>query len=90
MALMRHLRQTHLFFIGDDDTDEDVFELSEGLAMGVRVGPHEKSRAGYFIHHQEEIEEVLRFLIHRVDRTPGSQTSGESNMIGTGRRADDL
>ena len=62
----------HLFFIGDDDTDEDVFELSEGLAMGVRVGPHEKSRARYFIHHQGEIEEMLRFLIHRIDRTPES------------------
>jgi trehalose 6-phosphate phosphatase len=69
LALMRHLQQTHLFFIGDEDTDEDVFELSEGLALGVRVGAHETSRAGYFIHHQEEIEEVLRFLIHCVDRT---------------------
>lgn len=89
LALMRHLRQTHLFFIGDDDTDEDVFELSEGLAMGVRVGPHEKSRARYFIHHQEEIEEVLRFLIQRVDRIPGSQASGESNMSGTGKHVHD-
>jgi trehalose 6-phosphate phosphatase len=90
LALMKHLRQTHLFFIGDDDTDEDVFELSEGLAMGVRVGRHEKSRAGYFVDHQKEIEEVLRFLLHCFDRTPGSQTSGESNIIGTGRRVGDL
>jgi trehalose 6-phosphate phosphatase len=69
LALMRHLQQTHLFFIGDEDTDEDVFELSEGLVLGVRVGAHETSRAGYFIHYQEEIEEVLRFLIHCIDRT---------------------
>jgi trehalose 6-phosphate phosphatase len=89
LALMKHLRQTQLFFIGDDDTDEDVFELSEGLAVGVRVGAHEKSGAGYFIHHQREIEEVLRFLIHCFDRTPGSQTSGESNMTGAGKHAHD-
>ena len=89
LALMRHLRQTDLLFIGDDDTDEDVFELSEGLAMGVRVGPHEKSQAGYFIKHQGEIEEVLRFLVHCFDRTPGSQTSGESNMTGTGKHVHD-
>jgi trehalose 6-phosphate phosphatase len=69
LALMHHLQQTGLFFIGDDETDEDVFELSEGLAMGVRVGQHEKSRAQYFINHQEEIEDILRFLIHRLDRT---------------------
>ncbi len=83
LALMKHLRQTHLFFIGDDDTDEDVFELSEGLAMGVRVGAHEKSRARYFIHHQGEIEEVLRFLIHCSDRPRGSQTSSHDIPLGS-------
>jgi trehalose 6-phosphate phosphatase len=90
LALMRQLRQTGLFFIGDDETDEDVFELSEGLAMGVRVGPHEKSRAKYFINHQGEVEDILRFLVHRFDRTPGPHTYGESNMIGPGKRAHDL
>ena len=89
MALMHHLRQTGLFFIGDDETDEDVFELSEGLVMGVRVGPHEKSRAKYFINHQEEIKDMLRFLIHCIDRTPESYAGGESDMIGTGKRAYD-
>jgi len=90
LALMHHLRKTGLFFIGDDETDEDVFQLSEGLAMGVRVGPHERSQARYFINHQGEIEDILRFLIHCLDRTPGSHTHGESNMIGTGKRAHDL
>lgn len=88
LALMRHLRQTGLFFIGDDETDEDVFELSEGLVMGVRVGPHEKSRARYFINHQGEIEDILRFLIHWIDRTPESSASGESDMSGAETRAD--
>jgi trehalose 6-phosphate phosphatase len=69
LALMHHLQQSGLFFIGDDETDEDVFELSEGVAMTVRVGRHEESRARYFINHQEEIEDVLRFLVHQIDRT---------------------
>jgi len=72
LALMHHLQQTGLFFIGDDETDEDVFELSEGLAMGVRVGRCEGSRARYFVHHQGEVEDVLRFLVHWLDRTPES------------------
>jgi trehalose 6-phosphate phosphatase len=72
LALMRHLRQTGLFFIGDDETDEDVFELSEGLVMGVRVGRYDESRAQYYLNHQGEIEEVIRFLIHQIDRTPKS------------------
>jgi trehalose 6-phosphate phosphatase len=72
LALMVHLRRTGLFFIGDDETDEDVFELTEGLAMGVRVGRHAGSRAHFYLKHQREIEEVLRFLVHRIDRTPES------------------
>jgi trehalose 6-phosphate phosphatase len=72
LALMRHLQQSGLFFIGDDDTDENVFELSEGLVMGVRVGRCEESHARYFLHHQGEVENVLRFLVHRIDRTTGS------------------
>jgi len=71
-ALMVYLRQTGLFFIGDDETDEDVFRLTEGLAMGVRVGQHQDSRAPYYVKHQGELEDVIRFLVHRIDRTPES------------------
>lgn len=70
LAMMRHLRRPAFFFIGDDETDEDVFALTEGLAMGVRVGSRAESRAKYYIKHQGEVEDVLRFLIHRLDRTP--------------------
>ena len=72
LALMRHLRQTGLFFIGDDETDEDVFTLSEGLAMGVRVGQHSESRAQYYVKDQGEIEDVIQVLVHRIDRTAKS------------------
>lgn len=87
LALMRHLRQTGLFFIGDDETDEDVFELAEGLIMGVRVGLHEQSRAKYFINHQGEIKDILRFLIRCIDRIPGFPEGDEpdtSQAIRTG------
>ena len=67
LALMHHLQQSGLFFIGDDETDEDVFDRSEGLAMTVRVGRCEESRARYFLHHQGEVEDVLRFLVHRLE-----------------------
>ncbi len=69
LALMFHLRQEGLFFIGDDETDEDVFGLREGLMMGVRIGRQPQSRAGYYLNHQTEIEDVIRFLVHRLDRT---------------------
>jgi trehalose 6-phosphate phosphatase len=70
LALMRHLQQTGLFFVGDDETDEDVFELPEGLVMGVRVGRHSESRAQYYVKDQGEVEDVIRILIHRIDQIP--------------------
>lgn len=82
IALMAELKRTGLFFIGDDETDEDVFALTEGLAMGVRVGRQSESKAKYFIKHQGEVEEVLRFLVHRMDRTPESRVEGRPSTAG--------
>ena len=70
LALMAHLRCRGLFFVGDDETDEDVFGLEEGLIMGVRVGHRAESRARYYLKHQGEIEDVVRFIVHRLDGTP--------------------
>jgi len=72
LALMRHLRQIGLFFVGDDETDENVFGLQEGLAMGIRVGIQAESHAKFYLKHQGEMEEVLRFLVNRIDRTLGA------------------
>lgn len=75
-SLMMHLRCAGLFFVGDDETDEDVFRLTEGLIMGVRVGYQAESRAQYYLKYQSEVEEVIRFLVHRIDRTPESHIRG--------------
>ena len=52
------------FFVGDDETDEDVFALdrSEHL-FTVRVGARRASRAMYFVRDQREVDELLRRLI---------------------------
>jgi trehalose 6-phosphate phosphatase len=77
LALMTHLRSAGLFYVGDDETDEDVFGLTEGLIMGVRVGHQVESRAQYYLKHQSEMEDVIRFLVHRIDRTPEFADQGE-------------
>lgn len=69
IALMRWLRQGGLFYIGDDGADEEVFERPTGLAMGIHVGKGD-SRAQYYLDHQGQVEDVIRFLVHRLDRTP--------------------
>jgi len=89
-ALMVHLRQAGLFFIGDDETDEDVFKLTEGLAMGVRVGRHAESRAEYFINHYGEIRDILRVLIDQMDRTSKSLTQDDTDAVRAQERTQDL
>jgi trehalose 6-phosphate phosphatase len=81
LALMVHLRRSGLFFIGDDETDETVFALTEGLVMGVRVGRQAGSKARFYLDHPGEVEELIRFLVHRMDRTP--EAGGPGIVHGT-------
>jgi trehalose 6-phosphate phosphatase len=90
LALMTHLRQSGLFFIGDDETDENVFELTEGLVMGVRIGKQPDSRAKFYLRRQGEIEDIIRFLVHRIDRTPESVDHEEGRTVETRDSANDL
>jgi len=69
-ALMTHLRRDGLFYVGDDETDETVFSLPQGVVMGVRVGRESRSRAHYYLNHQGEVEEMLKLLIHHLNLAP--------------------
>jgi trehalose 6-phosphate phosphatase len=58
------LRCDRALYIGDDETDEDVFSLDEGLRLlTIRVGRCLSSRAAYFIRNQCEIDELLKVLL---------------------------
>ncbi len=66
LELMNDLGFRSAFYIGDDDTDEDVFSLPEGhgyRVLTVRVGNKKKSHANYFIRRQTEINRILRTLL---------------------------
>jgi trehalose 6-phosphate phosphatase len=52
------------FFIGDDETDEDVFALDRpGRLLTVRVGSARLSLASYCLERQAEIDALLARLI---------------------------
>jgi trehalose 6-phosphate phosphatase len=63
LDLMLQTEASHVFFIGDDVTDEDVFHLRNSRFFTVRVGKNSKSKAKFFIRNQSEIERLLRFLV---------------------------
>jgi len=47
-------------YVGDDATDEDVFELDQpGRLVSVRVGASRSSAARYFLKNQREVDAVL-------------------------------
>lgn len=65
LDLVQKAPYKHIFYIGDDDTDEDIFALpyTGGQLLSVRVGKKQSSKAGYYIERQPEINKVLRLII---------------------------
>jgi len=51
------------FYIGDDDTDEDVFSLPNARIMTVRVGKKSSSQAQFYIRNQSEVGRLLRTIL---------------------------
>lgn len=53
-------------YVGDDATDEDVFELEVGgHVVGVRVGRHADTAASWYLKNQLEVDVLLGFLRDR-------------------------
>lgn len=51
-------------YVGDDVTDEDVFELDQpGRLLSIRVGRSTTSAAPYFLHDQREVDSFLERLV---------------------------
>jgi len=78
LALERELRARGCdtaIYVGDDETDEDVFGLDQpGRLLAIRVGASRSSLAPYFLRAQCEIDELLRVLavLRPVPRRRGS------------------
>lgn len=55
----------HAFYIGDDDTDEDIFSMpyKAGQLISARVGQKKSSQAKFYIERQSEINRLLTTLV---------------------------
>jgi trehalose 6-phosphate phosphatase len=71
--LMETTQLKSALYIGDDETDEDVFKTCGDSVMTVRVGHKRSSSARYFIERQSQInlllEEILVSTAGRVEPT---------------------
>jgi trehalose-6-phosphatase len=51
-------------YVGDDDTDEDVFSRDEpGRLLGVRVGATRHTDAPYALRSQDDVDQLLARLV---------------------------
>jgi trehalose 6-phosphate phosphatase len=64
-------------YIGDDETDEDVFSLDQpGRLLTIRVGASRKSMADYCIRNQAQIDALIDALLHLRSRRNATQKAG--------------
>lgn len=68
LEYMRRLDCSRALYVGDDETDEDVFALRDHRILTVRIGKKNESSARYFLKRQTEIAEVLRLLVEVGDQ----------------------
>lgn len=85
LEYMRRLDCPTALYVGDDETDEDVFSLRDHRILTVRVGKKKGSSARYFLKRQAEITAVLQFLVEGGDR--GLQTWSGCHEPGISRPA---
>jgi trehalose 6-phosphate phosphatase len=51
-------------YVGDDETDEDVFALGRpGRLLGIRVGRKRSSSAAFYVRTQADVDRLLRALV---------------------------
>lgn len=62
IRLMEHAGCTKAFFLGDDETDEDVFRLNDPRIFSVCVGTDRTTAAVNFLNNQEETALLLSEL----------------------------
>lgn len=74
LGLLRRAGRDHVLYVGDDETDEDVFGLEQrpGQALTVRVGRSDDSRAAFFLERQSQIDRLLRLLIRYHEAGKGA------------------
>jgi trehalose 6-phosphate phosphatase len=78
---LRRLRCESALYLGDDQTDEDVFALSRRLPLlAVRVGRKARSLAPYYLVSQADVDALLMKLVE----LPALRAASLERVTGTG------
>lgn len=69
LALLEESGCKNAFYIGDDDTDEDVFGLRDPRIISVRVGFRKDSQAQFYLQRQTEMRKLLKKILEELRKT---------------------
>lgn len=62
LELMHQLNSSSALYVGDDDTDEDVFSLPDERIVTVRIGKKATSAAQFYLERQSQVGLLLEYL----------------------------
>ncbi len=68
LELMHQLQSSTALYVGDDDTDEDVFSLPDERIVSVRIGKKAASAAQWYLARQSQIGLLLQYLTRARSR----------------------
>ncbi len=68
LELMHQLGSSAALYVGDDDTDEDVFSLPDERIVSVRIGRKAASAAPWYLARQSQIGLLLKYLTQARSR----------------------
>ncbi|MHB8483478.1 MAG: trehalose-phosphatase [Nitrospiria bacterium] len=66
--LMLQLNVKYALYVGDDDTDKDVYSLSDPRITSVHVGWKRNSQAQFYVKRQFEVNQILKMILTGSDQ----------------------
>jgi trehalose 6-phosphate phosphatase len=78
-AMIELLRDSGLsaaIYLGDDDTDEDVFSLKDPRILGIRVGYKRASNAQFFLKSQSQVAGLIDRLLRQTGASSRKPSAG--------------
>lgn len=72
VQLLSHTGCSKAIYVGDDVTDEDVFNLRDDRILGVRIGAGTGSAAGYYLRDIDEMSDFIRLIVSSISGRNGS------------------
>jgi trehalose-phosphatase len=87
MDLMLKLRLNAALYLGDPETGEELFEMTDRLVVTVRVKAKRRSWAPFYLKGHREIAPAVTLIVRSLDRRAAAadrQARGAISMLSTG------